>query len=68
MKPSSRAAVCVSYAGSDCATAVVSSSATTQPTIGSDQSATNRVYHGLETVVRAELLIHVVQVIAKGLR
>ena len=35
---------------------------------GSDQSATNGVYHRLETVVGAELLIHMVEVIAKGLR
>lgn len=34
----------------------------------SDQSATNGVDHRFETVVRAELLIHVVEVIAKGLR
>ena len=31
----------------------------------SDQSTTNRVDHRLEAVVRAELLIHVVEMIAK---
>lgn len=34
----------------------------------SDQAASDRVDHSLEAVVRAELLIHVVQMIAKGLR
>ena len=48
--------------------AVGSSSATSLPPSGSDQSATNRVYHRLETVVGAELLVHVVEVIAKRLR
>ena len=38
------------------------------PPTGSDQPATNGMDHRLEAVVRAELLIDVVQVIAKGLR
>ena len=62
------AVVRVSCAGSDAAIAVVSASGTTPLPSGSDQSATNSVDHRLETVVRAELLIHMVQVIAKGLR
>ena len=38
------------------------------PPSGSDQSTTDRVDHRLETVVGAELLVHVVEVIAKRLR
>ena len=67
MKLSYCGAVRVSCAGSDSAIAV-SASRTTLPPSGSDQSATNSVDHCLETVVRTKLLIHVVQVIAKGLR
>ena len=55
-------------AGSGSAIAVVPSSATSLPPSGSDQSAANSVDHRLEAVVRAELLIHMVKVIAKGLR
>ena len=61
MKRSYCGAVRVSCAGSDSTVVVVSSSATSLPTSGSDQSATNSVDHRLEAVVRAELLIHVVQ-------
>src|SRR5688572_1277136 len=35
---------------------------------GSDQTTTNRVNHRLQAVVRAELLVHVVEMVAQGLR
>ena len=59
MKLLYRRVVRVSCAGSGSTTVVVSSSATGVPR-GSDQSATNSVDHCLETVVGAELLIHVI--------
>ena len=62
------AVVRVSRAGFDAAIAVVSASGTTPLPSDSDQSATNSVDHRLEPVVRAELLIHMVEVIANGLR
>jgi len=68
MKLSYCGAVRVSCAGFGSAIAVVPSSATCLPPRGSNQSAANSVDHRLEPVVRAELLIHMVQVIAKSLR